>query len=283
MPIRIFNNIPSLTTQRLLGTNNEELGQSFSRVASGTRITKSADDAAGLAISEALFSDTRALKQGGKNLGDGMSMVKTAEGALNEQAGILLRLRELASQAATGTIGQNERDTIQLEFDSLRKELDRIANTTEFNGQKLLDGSLAATALNNVHIQIGLNSGQDNRISINAEADLTASSSSGLGIASASVDTQTNALSAMTNLTDAVRTLSVKRAKVGALQNRFEKALSNINVSVENLMAAQAGIKDADMAEEFARLTRSEILVQSAAAMVGQSNLIPQGVLQLLR
>lgn len=283
MPIRIFNNLASLTTQRLLGINNTQLGKSFSRVASGSRITQSADDAAGYAISESLSSDAATLKQGARNLSDGMSLIKTSEGAMNEQSGILIRLRELSSQAATGTIGQKERDTIQLEFNSLRSELDRIAATTEYNGQKLLDGSLSTSALQKVVIQVGLSSSSDNRINLNQEVGLGSTNSSGLGIANTSVSTQQEALSAMTDLTGALKTLSVSRAKVGAVENRLDKAMRNIDVSVENLTSAQAGIKDADMAAELALLTRNQVLVQSAAAMVGQSNLLPQNVLQLIR
>ena len=145
MPIRIFNNIPSLNAQRILGVNNERLSKSVERIASGIRINRGADDAAGLAISEALRSDIRGLRQAVRNANDGVSLINVAEGAMNEQSGILIRLRELASQAATGTVGSTERQTLQLEFSALQNEIDRIANTTEFNGQKLIDGTLAST------------------------------------------------------------------------------------------------------------------------------------------
>ena len=139
MPVRIFNNIPSLNAQRILGINNDRLAKSVERIASGIRVNRGADDAAGLAISEALRSDIRALRQAVRNANDGISLINVAEGALNEQSGILIRLRELASQAATGTVGSTERQTIQLEFSALSNELDRIAATTEFNGQGLVD------------------------------------------------------------------------------------------------------------------------------------------------
>ena len=145
MPVRIFNNIASINSQRILGTNNGRLAQSVERISSGIKINKGADDAAGLAISESLRSDIRTLRQAVRNGNDGVSMINITEGALNEQGGILIRLRELASQAATGTVGSTERQTIQLEFNALRNELDRISATTEFNGQNLIDGSLASS------------------------------------------------------------------------------------------------------------------------------------------
>lgn len=283
MPFRIFNNLASLNAQRNLGSNSDQLSLSLARIASGLRVTKSADDAASLSISETLNSDTRTLQQGAKNLNDALSLTKTAEGALNEQAQMIIRLRELAEQSVTGTIGQNQRDAIHLEFTSLVKEFDRIAKTTEFNGQKLLDGSLAKSAVNQVYIQIGLDSGSNNRISLNQEADIEATTTNTLSLDTLSVDAQSQALIAIPKLVTILDTLSQARAKIGAAANRFERALSNLNVSIENLSAASSGIKDADMAQEFATLTKNQILVQSSMAMVGQSNLLPNEVLQLIR
>ena len=145
MPIRIFNNTASVNAQNLLGQNNNRLSNSVERISSGLRINKAADDAAGLAISEGLRSDIRTLRQAVRNSNDGVSLINIAEGALNEQGGMLIRLRELASQAATGTTGSTERATIQLEFNALRNEIDRITHTTVFNDQKLIDGSLASS------------------------------------------------------------------------------------------------------------------------------------------
>ncbi|HIE79435.1 MAG TPA: flagellin FliC [Nitrospinaceae bacterium] len=262
MPVRIFNNIPSLNAQRLLGINNDRLAVSVERISSGLRINRAADDAAGLAISEALRSDIRALRQAVRNANDGISLINVTEGALNEQSSILIRLRELSSQASTGTVGSTERQTIQLEFDALRFEIDRIANTTAFNGQKLVDGSLASTASSGsqILIQVGLDSGVDSRINLNTQINLTA------------LDVINNAISNITQ----------SRGKVGAVQNRLVRTISNLSISVENLQAAESSIRDADIAEEVAVLTRNQILVQAATAMVGQANLIPQSVLQLL-
>jgi flagellin len=285
MPIRIFNNIPSLNAQRILGINNDRLATSVERIASGIRINRGADDAAGLAISEALRSDIRALRQAIRNANDGISLINVTEGALNEQSGILIRLRELSSQAATGTVGSTERQTIQLEFDALRNEIDRIAATTEFNGQKLVDGSLASSvsSANQILIQVGIDSSSNSRINLNAEVDLQAITSSSLGIASLSVTTAGAALTALETLNTSISVVTQGRGKVGAVQNRLVRTIANLSITVENLSAAESAIRDADIAEEVAFLTRNQILVQAATAMVGQANLIPQAVLQLLQ
>ena len=284
MPIRIFNNIPSLNAQRILGINSERLAKSVERISSGIRINRGADDAAGLAISEALRSDIRTLRQAVRNANDGISLINVTEGALNEQAGILIRLREMASQAASGTVGSTERQTIQLEFTALRNEIDRIAATTEFNGQKLVDGSLASsvTSSNHILIQVGIDSGADSRINLNTQIDLASVTSTILAIDTLSVTSAGNALSALDIVNTAITTVTQGRGKVGAVQNRLVRTIANLSISVENLMAAESAIRDADIAEEIATLTRNQILVQASTAMVGQANLIPQTVLQLL-
>jgi len=285
MAVRIFNNIPSLNAQRILGINNNRLAQSVERISSGIRINRGSDDAAGLAISEGLRSDIRALRQAVRNANDGVSLINVTEGALNEQSGILIRLRELASQAATGTVGSTERATIQLEFTALRNELDRIAQTTEFNGQKLIEGSLAsaATSANHILIQVGLDSGSHSRINLNTEVDLGAITSTGLSIHELSVTSADAALTALEQMNTSIATITQGRGKVGAVQNRLIRTISNVSIAIENLSAAESAIRDADIAEEVALLTRNQILVQAATAMVGQANLIPQSVLQLLQ
>lgn len=284
MPVRIFNNIPSLNAQRILGINNDRLAKSIERIASGIRINRGADDAAGLAISEALRSDIRALRQAIRNANDGISLINVTEGALNEQSGILIRLRELASQAATGTVGSTERATIQLEFTALRSEIDRIAATAEFNGQKLVDGSLASSVAvsSQIFIQIGFDSSPDSRINLNTQVNLTAINASSLGIDVLSVSTAAAALTTLDSINTAIAIVTEGRGKVGAVQNRLVRSIGNLSVTVENLSAAESAIRDADIAEEVANLTRNQILVQTATAMVGQSNLIPQSALQLL-
>jgi flagellin len=267
-----------------LGVNNDRLAQSVERISSGIRINRGADDAAGLAISEALRSDIRALRQAVRNANDGISLINVAEGALNEQASILIRLRELASQASTGTVGSTERQTVQLEFDALRLEIDRIANTTEFNGQNLVDGSLASgvASTSQILIQVGIDSSPDSRINLNEQIDLTAVTASSLSIDILSVTTAGAALTALDSINVAISTVTQGRGKVGAVQNRLVRTISNLSISVENLQAAESAIRDADIAEEVALLTRNQILVQASTAMVGQANLIPQSVLQLL-
>jgi len=285
MAVRIFNNIPSLNAQRILGINNGRLAQSVERISSGIRINRGSDDAAGLAISEGLRSDIRALRQAVRNANDGVSLINVTEGALNEQSGILIRLRELASQAATGTVGSTERATIQLEFTALRNELDRISQTTEFNGQKLIEGSLASsvTSTNHILIQVGLDSTSHSRINLNTEVDLGAMTSTGLSIHELSVTSADAALTALEQVNASIGTLTAGRGKIGAVQNRLIRTISTISIAVENLSAAESAIRDADIAEEVALLTRNQILVQAATAMVGQANLIPQSVLQLLQ
>ena len=284
MPVRIFNNVASLNAQRILGLNNDRLAKSVERISSGIRINRGADDAAGLAISEALRSDIRGLRQAVRNANDGIALINVAEGALNEQSSILIRLRELASQAATGTVGSTERATIQLEFSALRNEIDRIAATSQFNGQGLVDGSLASsiTSANQVFIQVGIDSTANSRINLNTEINLKAVTSTILGISTLSVTAAAQALTTLDTINSAISTVTQARGQVGAVQNRLTRSVGNLAVTIENLQAAESGIRDADIAAEIADLTRNQILVQSATAMVGQANLIPQSILQLL-
>ena len=285
MPIRIFNNITSINAQNLLGQNNNRLSNSVERISSGLRINKAADDAAGLAISEGLRSDIRSLRQAVRNSNDGVSLINIAEGALNEQGSMLIRLRELASQAATGTTGSTERATIQLEFNALRNEIDRITNTTRFNDQNLIDGSLASSvsSANQIFIQVGIDNNVNSRINLNEQLDLKAITVSALSIDSLSVTGASGALDALEAINTAIGSVTATRGQVGSVQNRLVRTISNLNISVENLQAAESQIRDADIAEEVALLTRNQIMVQASTAMVGQANLIPQSVLQLLQ
>ena len=284
MAVRIFNNTASINAQRLLAKNSERLAESVERISSGIRINRAADDAAGLAVSEALRSDIRAMRQAIRNGNDGISMINVTEGALNEQSSILIRLRELASQSSTGTVGSTERQTIQLEFSSLRSEIDRISQSTTFNGQGLVDGGLASSiaSANHIILQIGINSSSNSQINLNSEMNLAAITSSALSIDTLSLTSVAGALTALDSLNSAINLISQGRGKVGAVQNRLTRTIANLGVAVENLQAAESSIRDADIAEEIAALTRNQILVQSATAMVGQANLIPQSILQLL-
>ena len=284
MALKIFNNPASINAQRLLAANSERLAKSVERISSGVRINKASDDAAGLAVSEALRSDIRAMRQAMRNANDGISMINVTEGALNEQSSILIRLRELASQSSTGTVGSTERQTIQLEFNSLRNEVDRITESTTFNGQGLIDGALASgiAAINQVVLQIGINSNSNSQINLNKEMNLSAITSTALSIQNLSLTSIDSALTALASLNLAISSVAQGRGKVGAVQNRLTRTIQNLGVTIENLQAAESSIRDADIAEEIAELTRNQILVQSATAMVGQANMIPQSILQLL-
>lgn len=279
----IANNSLSQTAQRFLGINNERVGRSIERVAFGTRVNKGSDDVAGLAISESLRSDIRTLRQAERNANDGISLINVIEGALNVQSNTLIRLRELATQASSGTVGEFERQTLQLEFSALREEIDRIAATTEFNGKKLIDGSLAASAQESLSIQVGLNSLTESRINLNQELNLNASNSAGLGIENLSIATAEDALIAIEQIEISSNAISNARGNAGAVQNRFLRTLGNLGTTVENLSQADSTIRDADIAQELALLTRNQILSNAAVSMVGQTNLSGQNLLNLLQ
>jgi len=284
MPLRIYNNLYSMNAQRNLGSNNANLGQSLERLSSGLRVNRGADDAAGLAISEKLRSDIRAINQVVRNSNDGISIINTAEGALSQQSAMLTRMRELAAQAATGSVGSTERQTIQREFGALRDELDRITAVTEFNGQKLTDGSLSSSvaAGSQVIIQIGFKSTANDRINLNSAVDVTAIDSTGLSINTLSVTAAAEALTALSTINSAISKVTDARGRLGAVQNRFTYTIANLQISAENLQAAESQIRDADYASEISQFTRNQILVQASTAILAQANLVPQTVLQLL-
>ena len=284
MPLRIFNNLSSVIAQNRLDVNNRNLGEVISRIASGDRLFGTKANAAEKATSELLNSDTRTLRQASKNLNDGISLINVAESGLNEQSGILIRLREILTIAG-GAIGQNERDTLQLEINTLRDEFNRIANSTEFNGQKLLDGSLAVSIATDQHvvITVGLDSSASSQIDINSAVNLSSTATAALGLDAVSATSFDNVADSLSIVEAALDTISGFRASIGATQNRFTRALNTLNVSIENLTATFSVIKDADIAEELADLTKQQLLVQSSSAMVGQANLVPEGVLLLLQ
>ena len=281
----IFNNTLSNTAQKFLDINTRRVGQSIERISSGIRVNRAADDVAGLAISDALRSDIRVLRQGVRNLNDGISLINVVEGALNEQGGAIIRLRELASQGASGTIGEFERQTLNLEISSLVAEIDRIVATTEFNGRTLLDGSLAQSVLvsKQIFIQIGINSQSESRLNLNVELNLSASNTTQLGINNLSVSTSEEAQTALDDIATALETLNFSRGRTGALQNRFAKSLGTLAVSIENLTAADSTLRDADIAEELALLRRNQIIAQASVTMVGQTNLAGQNLLDILQ
>ncbi|MDH5543608.1 MAG: flagellin [Nitrospinota bacterium] len=282
MALRVYTNNFSVSAQRHLGNNNDNLKVSLERLSSGMRINRASDDAAGLAISEGMRGDIRSMKQAIRNANDGIGMINTAEGALGEQASMLIRMRELASQAATGTIGSAERITINREFQALKDEIDRTAAVTEFNGQKLLDGSMSTAGSISVVIQIGIAATNNDRISFNNSIDLTAITSTGLAIQNLSVTGVSDALSSLAGIDSAIAKVTDGRGRLGALQNRLMHTLQSLAVYTENLTNAESQVRDADYAAEISEFTKNQILSQASTAILAQANLVPQTVLQLL-
>ena len=282
MSLRVFTNTISLNAQRAMSVSSAKLESNLERVASGIRLQRSSDNNGAFQQTETLRGDVSTLRQGAKNLNDGISMIRTAEGALNEQINILMRLREITSQSISGTLGNTERATQNLEFSALRAEFDRIAENTEFNHQKLLDGSLASSSSKPVTIQIGLDSGDDSRFNLNQDMNLTAMTSSALNFSTSSISTANDGVTALDNVNSALEKTSNIRSRVGIIMERMDFAKSNLNNSIEKIGSTIASIRDTDFAEEFASLTTHQVLVQGASAMVGQANLIPQSVLTLL-
>lgn len=276
MGLRINTNVQSLTAQRNLGISGQKQQQSLEKLASGTRIARAADDAAGLAISEKMRADIRSLRQDNRNANDGVSMVQVAEGGMNEIGNILTRFRELSIQAASDTIGDKERGFINKEVTQLRGEIDRISNSTEFNGKKLLSGQGEK-----LEIQVGLNNSSElDRFHYDSEK-LNVSASA-LGVADLNTETKEAAQGNLEKIDSAIQHLSENRSEVGALQNRLQSSIANINVYDENLSAARSRIYDVDMATETAELTKSNILTQSGVSVLSQANQNAMSALKLL-
>lgn len=269
----INHNIMALNTYRQLSTNNTMIQKSIEKLSSGYRINRAGDDAAGLSISEKMRGQIRGLQQASRNAQDGISLIQTAEGALNETHSILQRMRELAVQAANDTNVTADRNSIQNELDQLAEEITRIANETEFNTQKLIAAS------GTYYFQIGANSGQTIALSLTT---MTATALS-LTATAIKVDTITNASAAISNIDTAIESVSTARSELGAVQNRLEHTIANLDAGAENLQAAESRIRDVDMAKEMMTFTKNSILQQAATAMLAQANQTPQTVLQLLR
>ena len=279
--LSINTNLASMNSQRVLELSRSQLGRSITRLASGVKISGASDGVGELALSESIRSDVRALQQGSRNLNDGLGLIRTAEAALNDISGTFIRLRELASQAANGTVGATEKQTINLEYQNLLAELDRISTSTEFRDTTLLDGSLAKSASVHLVLQLGVDSTSKNQIDLNNELDLTQVSRAAFNLGDSNVTSQGAAYLALNDLTSSIDTLIEIRSRAGSTQIRLTSALNNLNSQIENLTGAVSTIRDANIAEELAALTKNQILVQAGAAMLGQANLIPQAVLTL--
>ncbi|MFG3612557.1 flagellin Hag [Rummeliibacillus stabekisii] len=285
--MRINHNIAALNTYRQLNTANNAQSSSMEKLSSGLRINKAGDDAAGLAISEKMRGQIRGLDMASKNAQDGISLIQTAEGALNETHSILQRMRELAVQSSNDTNDDTtDRKAIQDEVDQLAREITRISETTEFNGKTLLDGTFtSASGGSALTFHIGANKDQNVTLNISKmDADTldvgTGDSKTGTGI---KVNSQTAANDAIETINTAIKTVATERSNLGAMQNRLDHTINNLSTSSENLTAAESRIRDVDMAKEMMNQTKNSILSQAAQAMLAQANQQPQGVLQLLR
>jgi flagellin len=276
MGLRINTNIQALAAQRSLGNNRQAQESSLERLSSGYRINRAGDDAAGLAISERIRSNVRSLGQAGRNAQDGISLVQVAEGGTNEISNILVRMRELSIQGASDTIGDLERGFIHKEIVALKSEIDRIANNTEFNGTKLLNGSAER-----LEVQVGLNNNpsEDRMVIDPQQQNVTLAA---LGLDGISTETKMQSQENLKMVDDALNRLMSNRADLGAMQNRLQSTINNINIYKENLEAARSRIRDTDMAAETSELTKQNILTQAGISVLAQANANPQQALKLL-
>jgi flagellin len=274
MSLRINQNIASLNAYRNLSVNDSQMSKSLEKLSSGFRINRAADDAAGLVKSEGLRAEVRGSQQAVKNAQDGVSLVQTAEGALNEVHAILQRVRELAVDAAN--TGTTDGTAQQAEASQLLKEIDDIGSQTKFSGLSVF----SSTA---VSFQVGAESGNTLSVTVGGLSSAAIGTGTAVNLGTVNLATAGGAASAITALDSAIAALSSQRASLGAVQNRFEHRIANLNVTVENLSASESRIRDTDMASEMANYTRSQVLTQAGTAMLAQANATPQGVLQLLR
>jgi len=267
----INHNMSALNAHRQLSSNNGAVSKSLEKLSSGLKINRAGDDAAGLAISEKMRGQIKGLEMASKNAQDGISLIQTAEGALNETHAILQRMRELAVQSSNDTNTTADRKELQKEVAELTTEITRIAKDTEFNTKTLMSGGFSGK------FHIGANQGQSITVKIGS---MTAS---GLGISGINISGQASADAAIKTIQTAIDTVSAERSKLGANQNRLEHTINNLGTSAENLTAAESRIRDVDMAKEMMSFTKNNILSQAAQSMLAQANQQPQGVLQLLR
>lgn len=276
MALRIATNVPSLAAQRSLNDVQRNTNQAMAQLSSGSRITKAADDAAGLSISEGLKSDIRSYKQAQRNTQDGISFIQVAEGGLSEVSNILTRFRELSIQASSDTIGDQERGFIQKEVDQLKSEINRIAESTMFGSKKLLDGSGES-----IDFQVGIHSDPEmNSISFDpSENDVTLGT---LGLSSLDISDKDSARSALEEVDQALNSVNGYRANLGALQNRLTMTTENIDTSIESVSAANSRVRDADIASSSAELVKNNILLNATTSVLGQANANPQQALKLI-
>ncbi len=276
MGLRIYNNVEAQMAHRQLSSTNNQLSKTMERLSSGLRINRAADDAAGLAVSEEMRSQIRGMNVASRNAQDGVSMVQVADGALGGVNDMLQRIRDLSVQAANGTLTDQQRSNLDQEVQSIVAEMARVASDTEFNGVKILSGSVA-TAANAVTLQVGANGAQVIAFTIGTM------SAADLGISGIAVGTAASATQAIASVNAAIRSVNSSRAAMGAIQNRLEQTISRLDLTSENLQAAESRVRDADMASEMIDFTRNQILQQSGTAMLAQANQAPQSILKLLQ
>ncbi len=274
MAMVVQHNLRAMNSNRMLGVNSATLSKSTEKLSSGYKINRAADDAAGLSISEKMRRQIRGLTQASANAQDGISCVQTAEGALNEVHDMLQRMNELAVKAANGTNQSVDREYIQSEIDQLVSEIDRVAQSTTFNELSLLDGSFTG-----IKLQVGSEVSSTNQINVSI-AGIKASI---IGVSGVSVSTVSGAQSAITSIKAALKSVSEQRSDLGAIQNRLEHTINNLDNVVENTTAAESRIRDTDMATEMVKYSNTQILAQAGQAMLAQSNQANQGVLSLLQ
>ncbi|GGY28071.1 flagellin N-terminal helical domain-containing protein [Paludibacterium paludis] len=279
MAIVVNTNIASLNAQRNLSTSSSSLSTSLQRLSSGLRVNSAKDDAAGLAISQTLTSAVRGNNQGIRNANDGISVAQTAEGALGQVGNNLQRIREIAVQAANGSVSNTNRSQLQKEVDQLTQEISRIVQTTNFNGTKLLTSGQSIT------FQVGASGTADNQVVASGVemSGLKAFKTNLTAVVTVDVTTSAAASAALSDMDTDISSVSDTRAKLGALQNRFEAVVANMQNYVENLTASNSRIMDTDFASETANLTRNQILQQAGTSILGQANQLPQAALNLLR
>ena len=275
MGLRSATNVPSLDTQRNVATTGGQAAKSFARMSSGQRITKAGDDAAGLAIATNLDATTRGLRMAQRNANDGISFVQTAEGGINEVSNILIRMRELAVQAASDTIGDTERGFLNKETQSLKAEVDRISQVTNYNGTQLLSGEGKELSF-----QVGTSAGDMNQIKF--DPSKTDVRSGTLGVNGVDMGSKDGALSSLSSIDSAIEKVNSNRSELGAMQNRLQSSSNSIGISVENLSDAKSRIADTDMAEESSRLAKNQILQNAGISVLSQANASANNALKLL-
>jgi len=277
----IQHNMAAANTNRQLGITSGRLSKSTEKLSSGYKINRAGDNAAGLSISEKMRGQIRGLEQASTNAQDGISLIQTAEGALNETHSILQRMRELAVQAANDTNADEDRDAIKAELDQLTEEIDRIATQTEFNTKTLMTGKFAGTGktgISELNFQVGANEKQNIALKI---GDMQAAAFTGLN--DIKVTSYDSATAAITTINNAITKVSTERSTLGAVQNRLEHTIDNADNTAENLQAAESRIRDVDMAKEMVKYSKDNILQQAAQSMLAQANQSTQGVLALLQ